>query len=186
MYRVSGIIPTMLRIPVPVSPKVSAPSICSDWECNRLFWIANDDAQTLDDAWNCYVSDQFGSSEQADYLESMAREEFEKRLSKAKAGRLKPILEVKDMVHAPGVYEIRWPEWRDEQARYLSARLFHKERRRGRWIVSAQLMCKKGMRDENELYDKQTGFAVQAGRIVDGCRDNGWTGLVEYFPDALN
>lgn len=176
----------MLRFPIPSAPKEKVPSICSDWGHNKLFWISNDDAETLDDAWDCYVSDQFGSSEQADYLESMAREEFENRLGKAVAGRLKPILEVKDMVHAPGVYEIRWPEWKDECAHRISARLFHKERRKERWIVSARLMCKKGTRDETELYYKQTGFAVQAGQIADRCRDDGWTGLTECIPDGLN
>lgn len=95
-------------------------------------------------------------------------------------------IEVKDMVHAPGVYEIRWSEWKDECARRISARLFHKERRKERWIVSARLMCKKGTRDETELYYKQTGFAVQAGQIADRCRDDGWTGLTEYIPDGLN
>lgn len=132
------------------------------------------------------MSDQFGSGEQADYLESMARAEFENRLSRAMEGRLVPILEVKDMIHAPGVYEIRWPEWKDERAQRISARLFHKERRKERWIVGARLMCKKGTRDEIELYDKQTGFAVQAGQIVDRCRDDGWTGLTEYHPDTIN
>lgn len=186
VYRGRNILPRMLRIPVPAPPKEPAPSICSDWGRDKLFWVVNDDAKTLDDAWDCYVSDQFGSGEQADYLESMARAEFENRLSRAMEGRLVPILEVKDMIHAPGVYEIRWPEWKDERAQRISARLFHKERRKERWIVGARLMCKKGTRDEIELYDKQTGFAVQAGQIVDRCRDDGWTGLTEYHPDTIN
>ena len=124
---------TMLRFPIPSAPKEKVPSICSDWGRNKLFWISNDDAETLDDAWDCYVSDQFGSSEQADYLESMAREEFENRLGKAVAGRLKPILEVKDMVHAPGVYEYRLARTGRTNVRVVSVRdSSTKERRKER------------------------------------------------------
>ena len=65
VYRGRNILPRMLRIPVPAPPKEPAPSICSDWGRNKLFWVVNDDAKTLDDAWDCYVSDQFGSGEQA-------------------------------------------------------------------------------------------------------------------------
>lgn len=163
------------------TPKEFRPavSICSDWQQNRFFWVSNAEVEDLEQAWDKYVSDRFRD----DFAESMAEEEFFERIETAMKGRLKPVLEVKPLNEAPGVYEIRW-NWEDNE-HFIGARLFHKEEREQRWIISAQLMCKRETRDTEVQHYQQTNYAKRAGKLVEQSKKTNWNNLNEYKPDNL-
>ncbi|MDF7663243.1 hypothetical protein PT282_00915 [Bifidobacterium sp. ESL0763] len=164
---------TPLPSKVLIGPKKS---LCADSGNNRLFWVPGDKVRTIVEAFDAYLADRFPNEEQ----ESMAFGEYVSRLLRAMHGKLRQSrgsdAEVKRMLEAPGIFEIRW-HWNVMEhglRKFIGARLFHREISEGRKLVAARLMCKKGDIDQLATHYKQTGFAKDADWAIRHSDETQW------------